>query len=383
MLLENGADATAQKCVCTPPLLLAVQLERNECIRLLLQYGARPDERRECEVTPLCVSIELGNIIAVQYLLLNGANPKLADGRGRTPMRVAVDFGNAAAIKLLSRYGVSCTKELFERAVEKGAYESVCVLLSRGTDPPREIKQAWIESAERLEDPAMEMVFLVNGKVGTTDDVAFVDLADKAITELVSNVVGSKDSGIGQILQVYRKLRRFRRFLDLKHFTSLQRQMESQTGDDDVLTDNAEINRILDQMSGSWQKQFDQSRKVQTAWKGRLFTKAGMEALEQWKVASAERMEYICGMIGKKRRPAPDDKASAEYFDVSAFRGHAESMAIELASYARRIIKLLKEPLSPDDESVVEELLIHRNRKSSPSTPKSPERKSPKNLVRH
>lgn len=90
---------------------LAVQSSCNECLDLLLNYGASVDALGNADVTALYLAVEVKNIQAVKMLLNAGANPNTTSGaplNGDTPLVRALYNPNMEMIELLLGAGADC-----------------------------------------------------------------------------------------------------------------------------------------------------------------------------------------------------------------------------------------------------------------------------------
>jgi uncharacterized protein len=87
-LLEIGADVNAPVDDGFPPLIAALSCTRqvpgskprtdvDEILKLLLSFGADPNQRGINDYTPLHMAVAEGNALAVQILLDGGADPEL------------------------------------------------------------------------------------------------------------------------------------------------------------------------------------------------------------------------------------------------------------------------------------------------------------------
>ena len=151
------------------PLLLAVEYENVEAVRLLLDRGASPNMADNDGVTPLWMAAGHGNIEIATLLLANKANPNTLqagailtelDGEigdkdlkqlgeksseksgGMTPLHVAVSYNHTEMAKLLIASGADVTigddsgqgQTALWMAAEKGYAHLVTVLHSLGSD---------------------------------------------------------------------------------------------------------------------------------------------------------------------------------------------------------------------------------------------------------
>ncbi len=71
-IIDNGADVNQADSTGLTPLSLAVQLNRTEALKLLLEYGADVNKKTSIE-SPLYYAVKVGSVEAVKRLLNAGA----------------------------------------------------------------------------------------------------------------------------------------------------------------------------------------------------------------------------------------------------------------------------------------------------------------------
>ena len=117
-LLELGADPNAPVDDVFPPLIAALSCGRevpgaargtdvDRVLRLLLSFGADPNQRGINDYTPLHMAVAERNPLAVQVLLDRGADPELRTriDEYSTPLEMAETAGLADIAALLARKG--------------------------------------------------------------------------------------------------------------------------------------------------------------------------------------------------------------------------------------------------------------------------------------
>lgn len=113
-LLEIGADPNAPVDDGFPPLIAALSCTRDgpgaarrtdvgDILRLLLSFGADPDQRGINDYTPLHMAVALRQPAAVKILLEGGADPALRTGIDdfETPVEMAAAAGLVEIAALL------------------------------------------------------------------------------------------------------------------------------------------------------------------------------------------------------------------------------------------------------------------------------------------
>jgi uncharacterized protein len=117
-LLEIGADVNAPVDDGFPPLIAALSCTRqvpgstprtdvDDILKLLLSFGADPNQRGINDYTPLHMAVAEGNAPAVQILLDGGADPDLRTRIDdcETPLEMARGIDRADIIPILERKG--------------------------------------------------------------------------------------------------------------------------------------------------------------------------------------------------------------------------------------------------------------------------------------
>jgi ankyrin repeat protein len=111
MLLERGADPTAQDKDGKTPLHSASQRGNVEGIRMLLEKGADPTAQDKDGKTPLHFASQEGNVEGIRMLLERGADPTAQDKDGKTPLHFASERENVEGIRMLLEKGADPTAQ--------------------------------------------------------------------------------------------------------------------------------------------------------------------------------------------------------------------------------------------------------------------------------
>ena len=147
-LLRNGASPSAQafknNAVATQgmtPLHYASMKNHLKILKLLLEYGAAPDEPTAAVgATPLCYAVFYGSRDCAAALLKLGADPSTPfdiEGGYTIPMHHAVENGDTAMAELLFKHGAStefASRSILDLAINTGNREMVDLLLRNGID---------------------------------------------------------------------------------------------------------------------------------------------------------------------------------------------------------------------------------------------------------
>jgi len=109
VLIQHGADVTAQDNTRSTPLHLASSKGSGKTVRLLLRHGADVNAQDGRHSTPLHLAASSrsalkGNV--VHLLLSHGANVDAKDDRGQTPFQIASSRGISEITELLSDYQI-------------------------------------------------------------------------------------------------------------------------------------------------------------------------------------------------------------------------------------------------------------------------------------
>jgi ankyrin repeat protein len=132
-LLQQGADINAQGRFGNTPLMMAVQSDKVDMVKLLLKKGADPDGLGGAA---LLTAIDGDNLEIVKLLLEGGANTDVAENDGTTPLTKAVQRNHTAMVKLLLEKGANpntWSPPLYF-AAGQGDVEVVRLLLDHGAD---------------------------------------------------------------------------------------------------------------------------------------------------------------------------------------------------------------------------------------------------------
>jgi ankyrin repeat protein len=109
LLIQHGADVTAQDNACSTPLHLASSKGCDRTVELLLRYGADVNAQDGRDSTPLhlAVSSRLALKSDVLHLLLGyGANVDVKNDIGQTPFQISLSSGLPEITELLGYFKV-------------------------------------------------------------------------------------------------------------------------------------------------------------------------------------------------------------------------------------------------------------------------------------
>ncbi|XP_033000968.1 ankyrin repeat and SOCS box protein 3 isoform X3 [Lacerta agilis] len=142
ILLESGADPNELTNDASTPLFLAVQNGHVDVIKLLLQQGANINGPHCWSEWNSLHQAAFQNYPEILKLLLNkGAKKECVDDFGITPLFVAAQYGKLESLRILISYGANVNCKAKDRATplfiaaQEGNDECTELLLSRGADP--------------------------------------------------------------------------------------------------------------------------------------------------------------------------------------------------------------------------------------------------------
>ena len=110
VLLEAGANTEILNDDETGPVEEAIDNKDEECLSILLEYGANVnhvanEKNTLWTATPLHLVCNRGTERSLKMLLENRADPNARDEHGKTPLHIAVREGNAVFVQILLNYG--------------------------------------------------------------------------------------------------------------------------------------------------------------------------------------------------------------------------------------------------------------------------------------
>jgi ankyrin repeat protein len=140
VLLEHGADVTAQNEDELTPLHRASRSGREEIVRVLLEHGADPAARDKNRMTPLHWASARGHVEVARILLERSEDAEARDKDGRTPLHYAAFEGRVDIARILLKHGVDATvqdkdgRTPLHRSSSEGHLEVTRLLLKHGVD---------------------------------------------------------------------------------------------------------------------------------------------------------------------------------------------------------------------------------------------------------
>ena len=103
----NGVSAS------TTPLLKAVQFEKTNIVRRLIELEVNLDEKSQND-TPLTLACKKRHTEIASLLLEAGADPLVKNNRSDTPLKLAARAGNVDLLSLMTKKGVRLKNEKSE-----------------------------------------------------------------------------------------------------------------------------------------------------------------------------------------------------------------------------------------------------------------------------
>ena len=139
LLLLKGADPEARQPVGTfRPLHQAAIKGKEECCRLLIQYGADYTARAGTGWSALVCACRESHAETIQTLLECGASPEDEDEQGYSALSLCAERGCSAGVQHLLHFGANCERVLplgwraLHVAASCGHIESAQILLQAG-----------------------------------------------------------------------------------------------------------------------------------------------------------------------------------------------------------------------------------------------------------
>ena len=109
LLIEHGAEATAQSMDGTTPLHQASFEGHVDVARLLIEHGADATAQRDDGTTPLHQASEGGHVDVARLLIEHGADATAQSNDGTTPLHEASLWGGVDMARILIEHGVDVT----------------------------------------------------------------------------------------------------------------------------------------------------------------------------------------------------------------------------------------------------------------------------------
>lgn len=140
LLLQNGAKTDQRDVSRSTPLHLAASRGHLGAMKLLLRHEALIEEKDAEGRTPLWLASSYGHLEAVELLLAKKAIVNTRAGGQRTSLHVAAQRGDSSMIDLLLRYGAHIDAKdaqfmsALHYACEEGHLNAVNVLLNKRAD---------------------------------------------------------------------------------------------------------------------------------------------------------------------------------------------------------------------------------------------------------
>ncbi|MCA9175060.1 MAG: ankyrin repeat domain-containing protein [Planctomycetales bacterium] len=147
--LLSGVDSAARRgeflkgyfhnLLSNSPLALAVRNGHTAAVKVLLEFGANPNEYGIYSLTPLANAAERGQLEIVRHLLAHGANVHAAPDAYTALMRACIG-GHAEIAKLLLEAGADINAKHDDGqlplhfAAKRGSAACVALLLKHGAD---------------------------------------------------------------------------------------------------------------------------------------------------------------------------------------------------------------------------------------------------------
>jgi len=140
LLIEHGADATAQNKDGTTPLHRASERGDVDVARLLIEHGADATAQGMHGRTPLHRASERGDVDVARLLIEHGADATSQNKDGTTPLHWASERGHVDVARLLIEHGADATAQSkygstpLYLAFKRGYVDLARLLIEHGAD---------------------------------------------------------------------------------------------------------------------------------------------------------------------------------------------------------------------------------------------------------
>ena len=146
LLIEKGADATAEDKDKKTPLHFAAANGHLEVVRLLIEKGADATAEDEDKKTPMHLAAFNGHVEVVRLLIEKGADATAEDKDKKIPLHLAAENGHLEVVRLLIEKGADATAEDKDKktpvhlAAFNGHLDIVRLLIEKSADATAEDK---------------------------------------------------------------------------------------------------------------------------------------------------------------------------------------------------------------------------------------------------
>ncbi len=142
LLLKAGANKDAKGENDTPALIFAVEQNKSDMVKALLDRTAVVNIKNAAGVTPLLAAVEKNNFEIVKMLVDKQAAINIQDAQGMSPLIIAVTKDNIEIVKLLLEKGADFKVKNNKGETAESLAKAVNIkeLLIKAATPPTPIK---------------------------------------------------------------------------------------------------------------------------------------------------------------------------------------------------------------------------------------------------
>ncbi|HNY11054.1 MAG TPA: ankyrin repeat domain-containing protein [Candidatus Wallbacteria bacterium] len=142
LLLKAGANKDAKGENDTPALTFAVNQNKSDMVKALLDRTAIVNIKNTTGVTPLLAAVDKNNFEIVKLLIDKQAAINIQDAQGMSPLMIAVSRDNIEIVKLLLEKGADfkVKNNIGQTAADLAKAINIKELLARAALPPTPIK---------------------------------------------------------------------------------------------------------------------------------------------------------------------------------------------------------------------------------------------------
>ena len=189
VLLEHGADWTAQDVDGCSALHIAAEQGHTEVVRVLLEHGVDWTAQDVDGCSALHIAAEQGHTEVVRVLLEHGVDWTDQDVDGCSALHIAAEQGHTEVVRVLLERGVPTYPSDVDAALfmasESGHIETIKLLLDWVADPLACADAALCEASKHGHPETVELLLDRGADIRTRDDYALCIACENGHLEVV------------------------------------------------------------------------------------------------------------------------------------------------------------------------------------------------------